>query len=377
MGRIVNFAECMFCVLFMSIAGSPEPESDLARIASDTRKFHACTPYMGNNVSEALLKQLGAASEAFYEVNVNFTLFAGTLLGAIRNNGINPYEVDCDIMVDENFTITDSIQAALHARGLHAFWYKGNIRICNRQQNRVAVKASQAHLEPINFELLHRPWIDLYRYTCCCACWEHGPKLVNKISASRTKIPQSAAVHECCTQKAVPKPERKAIGGIVTNVPQRALATAILKHFYGDWKQPPSGDMIDEDIVYFFTDETSPKMKKENIRQMYRNRRKYNICGEVVQVAGPEVDSEHEIKLVLDLNSISGILTMVTEVHPQSKSLIEVEKCAMIFGELGFPITTAELQRAVAGQETPSGIPITTCIATVERFLGVWCSNQS
>eukprot|EP00041_Stephanoeca_diplocostata_P015801 m.303148 g.303148 ORF g.303148 m.303148 type:complete len:391 (+) comp20160_c0_seq1:114-1286(+) len=376
MGRTFNFTAWLWCsiaALFNVFCCN----AALFHSASDARNFQECAPYLGVNVSEELWKQLGLVSQAFETANVPFMLFAGTLLGVMRDNGINPYEVDCDIMVDENFTITNKTQDALHSHGLHAFWYKGDIRICNRQQKKLILQAGQPHLKPIFLERLHRPWIDVYRYTCCCPCWEHEPVYRNHaMNARDSKITQSARVQECCTQKPVPKPERKVLQGIVTYVPARAATVASLTHYYGDWMRPPVIN-IHNDTKYYFNKSTSSKMKKTTIRHMYRNRRKYNICDKVMRARASSSGSTDMKTIILDKTSLAGILQMVHEVHPQSQTPMAVEECLLIFGELGYPISMPEMRRAIAGRDHPDGISITSCIKTLERFLGVVCTRDS
>ena len=88
----------------------------------------SCAPYAPGNRSAALKSQLLRVVGALDELGVPYALGFGTLLGAVRDRGMNPMEVDNDIIVDR-LPLTEAVRRAFRTRGLHIFT-QNVLRVC-------------------------------------------------------------------------------------------------------------------------------------------------------------------------------------------------------------------------------------------------------
>jgi len=96
-----------------------------------TKKWNGCQSFKeGWNVREELRKQLESVVYVFEELNITYALYAGTLIGALRDHDINKHEVDNDLIVPMEFKRTEKIRRVFFAHGLHIF-KDGIYRICN------------------------------------------------------------------------------------------------------------------------------------------------------------------------------------------------------------------------------------------------------
>lgn len=95
------------------------------------KKWNGCQSFKeGWNVREELRKQLESVVYVFEELNITYALYAGTLIGALRDHDINKHEVDNDLIVPMEFKRTEKIRRVFFAHGLHIF-KDGIYRICN------------------------------------------------------------------------------------------------------------------------------------------------------------------------------------------------------------------------------------------------------
>eukprot|EP00041_Stephanoeca_diplocostata_P019055 m.404650 g.404650 ORF g.404650 m.404650 type:complete len:556 (-) comp21199_c0_seq1:176-1843(-) len=94
-----------------------------------SKRWRYCELYTGNNISQALHDQLGVVAECFRQKGIPYYVSYGTLLGIVRDGGINPYEVDNDIVIPLNFTITPKMYRFMESFNLHLFM-DGIPRLC-------------------------------------------------------------------------------------------------------------------------------------------------------------------------------------------------------------------------------------------------------
>jgi hypothetical protein len=96
-----------------------------------TKKWNGCQSFKeGWNVREELRKQLESVVYVFEKLNITYALYAGTLIGALRDHDINKHEVDNDLIVPMEFKRTENIRRVFFVHGLHIF-KDGIYRICN------------------------------------------------------------------------------------------------------------------------------------------------------------------------------------------------------------------------------------------------------
>lgn len=94
------------------------------------KKWTGCDPFLKGSIQDGLRNQLRNVIRVFDEINVQHAIYGGTLIGALRDNGMNENEVDNDLMVPSEFTFTESMRRVFFVNGLHVF--KDRIyRICN------------------------------------------------------------------------------------------------------------------------------------------------------------------------------------------------------------------------------------------------------
>ena len=77
------------------------------------------------------MRLLVRTSSALTRHDVLHAISYGTLIGALRHNDINPYEVDNDIAVDATtFRVSESLQSDLRQHNLTIFHHGGVYRVC-------------------------------------------------------------------------------------------------------------------------------------------------------------------------------------------------------------------------------------------------------
>lgn len=107
------------------------------------------------NRTESLRSQLIDIRDAFIASNVSHVITYGTLIGAMRDNGMNPYEVDNDIMLLQT-TFPNKLYIELYQRGLILFEYD-IWRICRKKNT-----DEQPEVIPIPWEGHYFPYTDVY-----------------------------------------------------------------------------------------------------------------------------------------------------------------------------------------------------------------------
>ena len=104
-----------------------------------TKEWNGCQTFKeGWNIREELRKQLEKVVYVFEKLNIKYALYAGTLIGALRDHDINKHEVDNDLMVPMEFKRTENIRRVFFAHGLHIF-KDGIYRICNIGQSTTSI----------------------------------------------------------------------------------------------------------------------------------------------------------------------------------------------------------------------------------------------
>ena len=77
----------------------------------NTKEWNGCQTFKESwNIREELRKQLESVIYVFEKLNITYALYAGTLIGALRDNDINKHEVDNDLMVPMEFKRTENIR---------------------------------------------------------------------------------------------------------------------------------------------------------------------------------------------------------------------------------------------------------------------------
>lgn len=96
----------------------------------DKFNWRNCDDFRGTNISHGLYLQLQKIVKAFEQTNTDYVMSFGSLLGMVRDNGINPQEVDNDFIVHKHFKPSPQVYKALFDHGLIMFRYD-IWRICN------------------------------------------------------------------------------------------------------------------------------------------------------------------------------------------------------------------------------------------------------
>ncbi len=108
----------------------PIPAAELLFEEYGNKKWTGCDPFLKGSIQDGLRKQLKNVIQVFNEINLQYALYGGTLIGALRVNGMNANEVDNDLLVPSEFKLTESIRRVFFGNALHIF-KDGIYRICN------------------------------------------------------------------------------------------------------------------------------------------------------------------------------------------------------------------------------------------------------
>ena len=185
-----------------------------------TKKWNGCQTFKeGWSVREELRKQLETVVYVFDKLNINYTLYAGTLIGALRDHDINKHEVDNDLMVPMEFKRTENIRRVFFAHGLHIF-KDGIYRICNIGQSTTSILPWK-NLKP--WGNTYSTYTDLYEFLPHLHC-------------------NSKDVFSKSDWIKIQSYERIQISNFLATIPNRIQTEKCLRTRYGSWDINDSGE---------------------------------------------------------------------------------------------------------------------------------------
>jgi len=184
----------------------------------EDKLWEGCQPLRGS-VKTELGDQLKRVINAFEELHIDYAVFYGTILGALRDQDINRNEIDNDLMVDETFERTEEIRRVFFTHGLHIFKH-GVYRVCNI--GHTVAKFPWGHAYP--WCSTYVPYTDLYPFLPYMYC-DSGSAISE---ANKVKINSYETVK---------------VNDMNVTIPNRTQAEECLTNRYGDWKTEQKGEL--------------------------------------------------------------------------------------------------------------------------------------
>ena len=171
---------------------------------------------LNNSIQDELFWQLNRTVQILEQLNVDYAIQYGTLIGALRDQNINFNEVDNDISVNKHkFILTSDVRRLFHNSGLHIFNY-GIYRVCRFNQYLNGSKNPPFDRKSKKYF----PYTDLYPFELNpFTDWGSGYKCRGKWSVQKVNV-----------------------RNIKVNAPNSNLANQILNKRYGDWHTPKYDD---------------------------------------------------------------------------------------------------------------------------------------
>eukprot|EP00041_Stephanoeca_diplocostata_P017524 m.355195 g.355195 ORF g.355195 m.355195 type:complete len:538 (-) comp20733_c0_seq1:212-1825(-) len=182
-----------------------------------SKRWKYCALYSGDNISQALHDQLGIVTACFRQKGIPYYITYGTLLGIVRDGGINPYEVDNDIAIPMNFTITTQMYQYMEVFNLHLFM-DGIPRVC--------YKAAQPHRwdAPWSQNQAYMVYSDLYLVL------PYIPTELDYFDSGRNKSNLINVSYSA---------EEVQVGNHTVTTYDNVTARYFMKHKYKDYDRPP------------------------------------------------------------------------------------------------------------------------------------------
>ena len=84
------------------------------------KQWNGCKPRIGAGRTNTLNQQLLKVIDALEELHIDYYVSFGTLIGVLRDGGMNPNEVDNDIVITR-LNMTLDVYRVFHKHGLHIF----------------------------------------------------------------------------------------------------------------------------------------------------------------------------------------------------------------------------------------------------------------
>lgn len=195
------------------VDGDPQWQRDRLQWRSE---FSGIVPITG--ISVAVLDQ----------PQVSYTVAGGTLIGVMRDHGMNPNEIDNDVhILEPNFRFTREMLRDLYDRKLVMLW-DDCWRICRR------LDADQ----PRRRGLVTKP---LYYF------WGYFPYSdIGNIGAEKASYGIEGEGAGVLWENSGSELVKRKIGDIWVSTPNDEVTTLWLNELYGDWKTPVSkvGDFL-------------------------------------------------------------------------------------------------------------------------------------
>lgn len=192
----------------VSMAG----ETDTTFLSYKRKLWNGCKPFKKKkSIQEELYMQLVNVVKSLNNANITYALYAGSLIGVLRDNNINPFEVDNDLMISENFFLTEDIRYIFFKNGLHIF-KDGIYRACN-----IGKKSSTA------------PWSG--DYTTYSDFYSFLPYIHCNTIDVFSKMDRRRIDHY----------ESVKLLNLSVNIPNKKLSQDCLNTRYGNWKKYSGG----------------------------------------------------------------------------------------------------------------------------------------
>ena len=84
------------------------------------KKWHGCAPRIVTGRTNTLKQQLLKAIDVLEELHIDYYVGFGTLIGVLRDGGMNANEVDNDIVITR-LSMSPNVYNVFHNHGLHVF----------------------------------------------------------------------------------------------------------------------------------------------------------------------------------------------------------------------------------------------------------------
>lgn len=189
----------------------------------ENKLWEGCQPLKGS-VKDQLGDQLKRVINSFEELQIEYALFFGTIIGALRDQDINRNEVDNDMLVPDSFERSEEIRKVFFTHGLHIFKH-GIYRVCNI--GHTTTKFPWGHVYP--WCGTYVPYTDVYSFLPYLHC---DPEDVFS-KENRMKINSYEMVK---------------INDMTATIPNRTQAEECLTKRYGDWKTEHGGELWKQSV---------------------------------------------------------------------------------------------------------------------------------
>tara|TARA_B100000795_G_scaffold85847_1_gene62369 strand:- start:9179 stop:11407 length:2229 start_codon:yes stop_codon:yes gene_type:complete len=245
-------------------------------------RWDGCQTYEDADIQKGLFLQLKKIVSVFSRKGIRYALTAGSLIGALRDKDINPYENDNDILVYSSFSMTPDIVQALHEQKLHTFPDGGVTRICNM---------GSSISTPFHGGGPYRIFTDIYMEL---------PKLIADTPSETTIFNVSSF-------------ESVNIRGLNVQIPSLEIAKAYLNKQYSNWKDTKWAD--------YTVNLIRRKMKEECYWTPSDNQK----CSELVQ----NIFKRMKERRILFLGD-STMRQLFNNMQKHKKNIIESKRCTWL-----------------------------------------------
>ena len=180
------------------------------------------------NRTEALYHQLADIVAVLDHHDVLYTVAGGTLIGVMRDYGMNPNEIDNDIhILEPNFRFTRQMRQDLYDRKLIILW-DDCCRICRRLDEGQS-RRSHFVLRPLYYFWGYFPYTD-----------------VGNIGAAKASYGIESEAARSLWEKSGNELVQRQIGDIWVSTPNDEVTNLWLNDLFGNWTTPVSkiGDFL-------------------------------------------------------------------------------------------------------------------------------------